>query len=282
MIINWSIGNTCNFNCTYCPDVLKSGSIPLPDPEKFAKAVKLVFDKFDSLEIQLSGGEPTVFPGLVLALEHLTPHPNKKIRIESNGSQDLSWWEKNKLFFQSVDLTYHQDWMNLDHIISVAKILQNANIPVNIKVPTTESNWEQSITALNSIKSQNISSDLQLLYKNFTKGNNKYYPYSDRQMQWYYNSRGIKPTEVTQTIEFKKQNNLNNYLGHLCWAGIDQLVIDKFGYVYRGWCEQGGYLGCIFEDDINWPEKPIVCRKSQCTNGFDLLVKKSNNSWNLT
>lgn len=282
MIINWSIGNTCNFNCEYCPDILKSGSISLPDTNKFADAFKLVFEKFDHLEIQISGGEPTIFPGIVAALEKITPHPNKKIRIESNGSQSLSWWETNKLFFQSVDLSYHQGPMSLEHIISVAKILQSAGAAVNIRVPTTDVNWENSIKALNTVKANDIEASLQLLYTNFTKGNNQYYPYTDRQMHWYYDSKGINNTDVPQTVEFRRQNNLNNYLGHLCWAGIDQLVIDKFGYVFRGWCEQGGYLGCIFEDDVQWPEKPIVCRRNQCSNGFDLLAKKSNNSWNLT
>lgn len=281
MIIEWSIGNTCNLNCEYCPDILKSGSVPLPDALKFADAVKYVYESFSELEITFIGGEPTVYPGLVLALSKISPDPNKKIKIESNGTPSLEWWDKNKHFFKRVDLSYHHDKVSQDHISNTAKLLKDSGVSVNIKIPTLPQNWESSVIALKRFRSESFKAELQLLYKNFTKGNNEYYDYTSRQMDYYYEDKGVAKEDIVTTIEFKKTNKLNAYLGHSCRAGLDQMIIDKFGYAFRGWCEQGGALGNVFEERVVWPSEPVLCRKILCTNGFDLNAKKSSKSWNI-
>lgn len=281
MIIEWSIGNTCNLSCEYCPDILKSGSIPLPDPERFSQAVEYVYKSFDELEITFIGGEPTIYPGLVLALSRLSLDPNKKFKIESNATPDIEWWKAHRHFFKKVDLSYHKESVSLDHVILVAETLKEASVSVSVKLPTLPNDWESTISGIKALRSKGIKAEIQLLYKNFTKGNNIYFDYSSRQMDYYYEDKGVKKDDVPETVEFKKTHKLNNYLGHFCKAGIDQMIIDKFGYVFRGWCEQGGPLGNVFEEYVSWPTDAIVCRKTLCSNGFDLNAKKSSKSWNI-
>ena len=33
LVVNWCLGNTCNFACSYCPTGLHDGSKRWPDPE---------------------------------------------------------------------------------------------------------------------------------------------------------------------------------------------------------------------------------------------------------
>jgi hypothetical protein len=68
--------------------------------------------------------------------------------------------------------------------------------------------------------------------------------------------------------------DLNHFKGWTCQAGVENLVIDRFGKIYRGWCLEGGLLGDINDPDFNFGLSPITCQKDSCCCGFDLLSKK--------
>jgi len=276
--IQWSLGNHCNYNCEYCPDILKSGSIPLPDPNKFAKAFGLLYDSFNEFNLQIIGGEPTAYNGLELALSSVRKTANKKLTLETNGSKTLPWWKDYLEHFSNVVISVH-DIKDADHILKVAELLQSNSIALIVKFPIQPMNWNEIVQIRDSFRHSNFTTELQLLYKNFTKGNNEYYEYSQEQMDYYYRDKGIATNQISNQIEQIRIHKLNEYTGHMCWAGVEQFVIDRQGYVFRGWCEQNGTLGNILEGAVNWTTNPVVCRRSLCTNGFDLQSRKSENSW---
>lgn len=277
--IQWNFTNHCNFNCEYCPDILKSGSITLPDPQIFVRAFDTIYTKFDSFEMSLLGGEPTTYKGLDWALNNITRDKNKKISIDTNGSREISWWNKYGEFFDLVTISYHQQILQKEHLFFVLETLKEKNVKTYIKLPITPKYWDDIIKVKNLLEDKGYNCEIQLLYKNFTKGNNQYYEYSEQQLNFYYKDKHVEDNQIEQQIEHIKIHKLNEYHGHMCWAGIDQIVIDKFGNVYRGWCSQGGEIGNVFANDITWPTDPIMCQKYLCTNGFDLQARKSKNSW---
>jgi MoaA/NifB/PqqE/SkfB family radical SAM enzyme len=277
--IQWNFTNHCNFNCEYCPDILKSGSISLPDPLLFVRGFAKVYDHFDSFELSLIGGEPTVFRGLEWALNNSIPNPNKRIVLETNGSREVSWWDQYGEFFSRVNISYHLHFLPVEHLIFVLEKLKEKNVDVTVKLPITPKYWDDVIKIKSLLEARAYKPEIQLLYKNFTKGNNDYYQYSEQQLNFYYKDKDVGEEQIVNQIEYKKIHRLNEYHGHMCWAGVDQFVIDKFGDVYRGWCEQGGSIGNLFMDNINWPTDPIMCQRRLCSNGFDLQARKSENSW---
>ena len=277
--IQWNLTNHCNFNCEYCPDVLKSGSILLPDPQTFVRGFSLVYNKFSSLRISLLGGEPTTYRGLEWALDSVDKDPNKKITLETNASREISWWNKYAEFLDKVIISFHLHFLKLEHLIFVLETLKDKNISVHIKLPITPKYWDDILKVRSILKDRGYDSELQLLYKNFTKGNNDYYVYGEQQLDYYYKDKDVSDIQIPEQIEYKKIYKLNQFHGHMCWAGVEQLVIDKFGNVYRGWCEQGGLIGNVYANDVKWPEGPIMCQKYLCSNGFDLEARKSENSW---
>jgi len=277
--IQWNFTNHCNFNCAYCPDTLKSGSITLPDPQVFVRAFDTIYTKFDSFQMSILGGEPTIYKGLDWALNNITKNQNKKISIDTNGSREVSWWKKYGELFDSVNISYHQHFLQIEHLFFVLETLKEKQVNTHIKLPITPKYWDDIIRVKTLLETKGYNCELQLLYKNFTKGNNQYYEYSEEQLNFYYKDKHVVEDQIKEQIEYKRVHRLNEYHGHMCWAGIDQFVIDKFGNVYRGWCNQGGELGNIYTDRVNWPNDPIMCRKQLCTNGFDLQARKSENSW---
>jgi MoaA/NifB/PqqE/SkfB family radical SAM enzyme len=255
------------------------GNTPLPDPLVFARAFDQIYENFESFEMSLLGGEPTVYKGLDWALDKLIKDSNKKISIDTNGSREIYWWQKYGEVFSSVTISYHQQFLQVEHLFFVLETLKQKNVLTHIKLPITPKYWDDIIRVKDMLQVKGYDPEIQLLYKNFTKGNNQYYEYGESQLNFYYNNKNIDDSQIENQIEYKRIHKLNEYHGHMCWSGIDQFVIDKFGNVYRGWCNQGGILGNIYKGEIVWPQDPIMCQKQLCTNGFDLLARKSVNSW---
>ena len=276
--IQWNIGNDCNYNCSYCHSDLKNGSNPFPNLDK----LRVGFDNIirqahpsSLIKIELIGGEITQS----LAIKQLlstTTTPNISFRIYSNGSADIAWWEEVRLNIYQMDLTYHPS-SDLSHFVSVVKAINKiAGEGLNIIIAAPHDAWDQALEAYAELKPFNPT--LQMLYSNFTRGNSKYYEYTEAQWNQFRTLSGI---EESTTKEYKKVHRLNNFYGHLCWAGVEQIVINNFGDVYRGWCFSGTSLGNIFNDTFVLDAKPKPCPKAQCNNGFDLNVRKSEKSWGM-
>lgn len=281
--IEWNLGNSCSLACSYCSKDLNNGTNPFPNYEVLRPAFDHIIDQtraFSSVQIEITGGEPTESSALRSVISELT-QDHIKLKLISNGSADIEWWASivNKLY--EVQLTYHAR-ANFDHFFSVVNVLKT--VRPRVLVAITPESWSTQKLVYDIMQSLGYDVHLQLLYSNFTKGNSNYLKYSQDQWNQYYISEGINPTikeEVVETIEFKRMHRLNDFFGHLCWAGLDQIVVDNFGDVYRGWCKADGSMGNIYKKNFVLDRQPRVCPKNQCKNGFDLQARKSENSWGL-
>lgn len=251
----------------------------MPDPLVFVKAFEDLCNSIEHFELSLLGGEPTAYKGLDWALDRVKLKPSQYIILETNGSRAVSWWDRYGDCFSKIIISYHQHFLSIEHLFFVIETLKEKNICTEIKLPITPKYWDEIIKLKHLLEARGYESSIQLLYKNFTKGNNDYYQYSEDQLNFYYKDKNVDDDQIVEQIEYKKIHRLNEYHGHMCWAGVEQFVIDKFGDVWRGWCEQGGSLGNLYTDVIKWPTDPIMCQRHLCSNGFDLQARKSENSW---
>jgi hypothetical protein len=230
---------------------------------------------FSLVNVELIGGEITQ-SSAIKELLLTTKNPKINFRIYSNGSADVAWWEEVRPNIYQMDLTYHPS-SDLTHFVSVVKSINKiAGKGLNLIIAAPHDNWDRSIEAYTELKPFNPT--LQMLYSNFARGNTNYFDYTEAQWSQFRTLSGI---EESKTKEFKKVHRLNNFYGHLCWAGVEQIVINNFGDVYRGWCFSGTSLGNIFNDTFVLDAKPKPCPKDQCNNGFDLNVRKSEQSWGM-
>ena len=278
--IDWNFGNSCDLKCSYCHKELHDGANPFPPLDKFDPAFAHLIEQtraFSRVNLEFSGGEPTQSP----ALQHIVlanQDDRIKFKINSNAQAPVDWWQwiAHKLY--DATLTYHQA-TDFGHFLTVSNAI-NEFIRPKIYVPLTPDTW--NLTPYRVLKDLGYEVHLQLLYSNFTRGNDTYLKYTQEQWDEYYTEKGIdihNTAQVEQTVEFKRVNHLNNYYGHMCWSGYNQIIIDNFGDVYRGWCKAGNSLGNVFRHDVLLDKQPAACPKRQCKNGFDLQAHKSKGSW---
>ena len=50
-VVNWCIGNTCNYSCTYCPDYLHDGSIKWFDYDEVEHFCNRVINHFEDKKL---------------------------------------------------------------------------------------------------------------------------------------------------------------------------------------------------------------------------------------
>jgi len=280
LIIDWNFGNECALKCSYCHVELHDGANPFPPADKFCPAFDHLIDQtraFSRVNLEFSGGEPTQSQSLQYII--LSNADDRiKFKINSNAQAPVEWWQKIAYKIYNSTLTYHQA-TDFEHFLTVANTLKEFIQP-KIHIPLTPDAW--NLKPYRQLKDLGHDVHLQLLYSNFTRGNDTYLKYTEDQWNEYYTEQGIdihNTAQVETTIEFKRVNHLNNYYGHLCWAGYNQIIIDNFGDVYRGWCKAGNSLGNVFRQDVVLDKQPAACPKTQCKNGFDLQAHKSKGSW---
>lgn len=72
-----------------------------------------------------------------------------------------------------------------------------------------------------------------------------------------------------------KRTMTNSFKGWVCYIGIDSINIEADGTVYRGVCLAGDPLGNI-NNDLVFPEEPMICPIGWCTCLSDMVVRKSS------
>lgn len=70
------------------------------------------------------------------------------------------------------------------------------------------------------------------------------------------------------------RNNLANFQGWTCSAGVDSIVVETDFQVWSGVCRNDN-MGNLFDENFSLLEKPTVCEKIQCTTCIaDLINNK--------
>lgn len=284
--IQWQIGNECNFKCDYCHPDCYDGSNKFIAYDKFQKGfdnLQASVDSYDLIEIEFQGGEPTVSQAIRDKLSSDTD-PRYRYILTTNASADLEWWAKAAPNFSHVTLAWHNNDLVRGHFTSVGKILHDTGIPFNIVINASSKpgHWDAATEAYEHCLDLGIPVHFKALYSNYQRGNNHFMPYTEEQWEYYTRVNNIQtPVEepVAVQIEWVEQRLYNNYKGHLCWAGVNQLVINYFGFAHRGWCQANDSFGNVYDQPLVLDAKPRVCPKDLCKNLFDQKAKKSNNSW---
>ena len=291
LLIEWFLTNSCNYDCIYCPSHLKDGKLSSWPLEKLKIAYHNIIDQatkfnFNIVKIQVNGGEPTNCESFrELLISDL--NPLIQFKLISNGSADLEWWKTISHKICEIDLTYHLQ-CDINHFKKVVErfLEHHRMISIRIPMPLDPLKWQIAFKAYKELLIYDLNPEMVMLYKNLSKGSNQYLDYTKDQWDTYFQHKGISNLSdnliPADTVEFKKINFLNDFYGHLCYAGVEQVVINYFGDVFRGWCYSNAPMGNVFNNTFELNPKPLPCPKAQCGNGFDLKAKKSNKSWGIS
>ena len=299
VVVNWNLGNFCNYNCSYCPPVLHDGSFGWNDYNVIENFISHTITHYSPKNVyfEFTGGEVTLWRDFIKCVKFIKKQGHD-VGFISNGSRTLRWWKKNCSYFDHVCLSFHPEEGDYLHFIEVVKIMsEKCRTHVNIMMHYDKKLWKhcKNVAEL-VIEIPNISLALQPLIVNF---GNKLYQYSEDQLhyidrQWHNLASKIKYSKTWKLYRgsmtmYDDINNLsenssahrfinnkkNNWKDWLCWSGVEQIVVDFDGSIMIGWCRVGGSFGNIKNTKtIAWPTSPVLCTKTMCHCNFDIMSKK--------
>ena len=294
-VVNWCLGNTCNYECSYCPAALHDGSKRWPDPNSIKNFIAKVKDHYFHKQVyfEFTGGEVTLYKHF-LEICQFCNEMGIKVGLISNGSRTIRYWEENKKYFDHVCLSFHPEFADPEHFINVVKVLNN-DVRTHVNIMMSPEKFEYCYEVADKVrKCGNISMALQPLIHDF---GDTLYDYTGFQKKIFDRQHDLMTKKIvwTKTFDYYRgamqmiyedgttaissahrfiSDKTNDWSGWKCYAGIEQLIVDMDGAIFRGWCKVGDAVGHIDDKDLNLPMEPIVCNKTMCHCNFDIMCTK--------
>ena len=178
-VIEWKIHNVCNYNCSFCFDDNKDGSVRWLSLEEYKKQFDKLYSVCDGMPywVQLTGGEPTLYPELIELLTYIKSK-GAYTSILSNGSRTIRWWKelRENNLLDVLYITHHSeqkaDYKHNAEVMNLFLDSQTETICVVTHVLNSlDSAFEaydyliENTGAVISLKSMNIKEyDIYLMY----------------------------------------------------------------------------------------------------------------------
>ena len=294
-VVNWCLGNTCNYECSYCPAALHDGSKRWPEPNTIKKFIMKVKNHYfhKNIYFEFTGGEVTMYKHFIDICKFCSDI-DIKVGLISNGSRTLRYWEENKQYFDHVCLSFHPEHADENHFNSVVKCLNN-DVRTHVNIMMSPEKFDYCYAVANKIKNLgNISMALQPLIHDF---GDTLFNYDEFQKKIFDKQHEL----ISKHIKFSKSfdyyrgamkmvdstgesmvssahrfisDKTNDWSGWQCYAGVEQLIVDMDGSIYRGWCKEDGKIGNIEDSNLSLPMNPVICSKKMCHCNFDIMSTK--------
>jgi organic radical activating enzyme len=303
--IEFMIGNYCNYKCWYCGPYANGGNTRWPNDYEFLlKNFKHLLDFYidngrDNFEVNLLGGEPSLWPNVSKFARDLKELYNVKVTMTTNGSRTLRWWEQNADSFDKILFSYHHKEADLEHYIQVLDTVYDKGIPINSLVMMDPTVWDECVQAIEKMKESRRSWFICAMevhppqytpeQRNFFKKHIKRRPPIYRLLKDEYENILKGKTKVVYKDGRKEKiernylscNDLNNFKGWMCNIGIENINIQKDGKI-TGICGNYVYGEERFYNlyDPNFAEvfqpklKPSLCTKTGCWCQPEMLMTK--------
>jgi organic radical activating enzyme len=298
--IEFVLGNVCNYKCHYCFPGCNEGTHRWPDIDKTISNIKKLFEYYKSkgkknFDLKIIGGETTLWPDLVYFIEELKKDTNLFSRISTNASRTLRYWEENSKFFNEITISVHNEYTDLNHIISVADVIHKQETSdLYVYVMMDPLNWNKSLNNFDYLyiqkrnwflSPQAVLFNGKTIYSNEQK---KIFENLPRRFSYSINKTQIKNISMMtregnlEPYDGKKilLNNANRFLGYKCNIGVDRIYIDIDSNI-RGACGQILFDGDLYIKDNNFSEKimtkeikPAICQQKFCSCGAEIALTK--------
>lgn len=219
--VQWNMGNSCNYECEYCPSILHDGSKPWLPLESYLTTIERLSQHYNDMgkrvDYELIGGEVTVIPGFEDIIRKISEYNTHNV-VFTNGSRTVKWWSKAKHYMDGVVLTFHPDSQDKQHIIDVInEIKDHVTIDINIAgIGGQVQDLGDFVEKLRLLfldcehnRYDNVSICVKTMYKKLLGRHSKqetYWNYTDLELE-VLQRPGIKPMPPVEPIEHIEENH---------------------------------------------------------------------------
>lgn len=301
-IVEWMLGNVCNYNCSYCSNEFKSGNKRFFDLQLYIdvcdKIIQESNEQGKKVWFKFTGGEPTMYPDLIKLLQHIKNTGNYNYLI-TNGSRTIRFWEeiKEAKCVDFISISHHVDQNPIiDHTIDLVKLFEDTEVTIIVNITCPTSHFDLAVTHYKTVHetapavvnlmhimdsgelSEYTNEQREILLQHPLKSNDLYKvkpkPTIPKQYQYHNGIIKVKYNDGKEAIDHA--NNFikkleNNFKGYSCDVGKSFIRI-AHDVVQRGLCGVGEPWS--IHDKKLFKTDPITCTKNTCNCVLDMLQSK--------
>lgn len=284
----WNITRFCNYDCSYCGSDTHDKVSRRPTLATLKRIANRFFEYAppEKIYFSITGGEPTAMTDFLPFLKWLYEQNVGMMGFVTNGARSLDYYKEAAGYVKFITYSYHPSEMPeskddafIEKVLATRDILDKG-IRVNVMIDTR---FRDRVKRVADIL---LSNDVFVAIRRIEE-----FPdikYAEEDKQWMIErtpQRTIAPLGKAllkdgSEMDVVSSDDLiikgyNNFAGWYCWVGVDYFYIDFDGDMWRGTCYQGGKLGNVYEDNIVFPGKPVVCRTKRCVCNGEVLARKT-------
>lgn len=281
--VEWNLGKRCNLDCDYCPSSIHDNFSPHTDIEILKSAVDKLANTGKNIRISLTGGEPSVHPKISELAEYIKSKDISWLSMTTNGLRPASWYDQQQDFFDQFVFSLHYGKFHEDIFQNILEFfsVRNGNTRILVHVMAHHKHMPLVMSDVNQMKFFNIPYVIRRI--RWTEGNHDLFDdmrYEPNDLLWIKDMIATAhpnclvnddiPMHANDIIKM----NWNKFKGWSCNAGLESLMINWDGTVYRATCRVGDKLGNIYNDDFVFPQDPVICTRNFCTCEADIPLTK--------
>lgn len=280
--VEWNLGKRCNYDCTYCPSEIHDNYSQHTDIEILKSCVDNLVKINKPIRISFTGGEPSVHPQFHELIDYCRKQKISWINVTTNGTRNYEYYEKLPVDQLVFSLHFEYDVMP---IIDKIKLLQTANKNIIAQIMAHHEHMQTVRLVRTILNSADINNTVRRI--RWTDGNHDIFDdmrYSSHDLQWIKEQTAtVEPNCIIDDCTPMHANDiiklkLNQFKDWTCNIGLESLMINWDGTVYRATCRVGDSLGNIYRGTFAVPNNPVVCTRNWCTCAADIPITKVLNS----
>jgi len=307
--IEWTLGNTCNYSCSYCSPSLHDNSFPWIDLAASKKFIDRIYEHYGSLGIEhyiwkFGGGEPTLYKSFPELCAYINAKPNSYIIPITNGSRKLDWWRANAENFFIVHFSVHPEFADAEHIMEVCDYLFEQGVNSFCHVMIKPDEYDRCMEIIETLKRSRHSGwgiqakPLHHIWATETADERELFPYTEEQKKIFTGTirnqvhagkmaglkinRDMTVTTDEGTRDFDPYwavtHEIVDWRGFHCMAGINRIYINYDKRVYLGaGCrvDRENFTGLTYDDpSLEFPSSGVICKQERCVCIADVQVPK--------
>ena len=300
--IVWQVNDFCNFRCSYCNYGNWGGRYKHEDDiDKILTTLDYIIDLYQErgykyFKLFLSGGEPTLWPGLVPTIELFREKVDEGscVGVNTNLSRGLKWWKEHYHLFDDIVASYHAEWTKDDKYFENYEWLCTRINYLCARVMMHKEKWDQCIAMTERLREcTNHIIDFVPVLDELRPTTEEYHYDEDWQIEFFKSNPDIKTQNfhifkkpnyayahmVVDGKEMPIESNMIMQNGWNFWRGWecniqDSLHIYPDGRIRQASCGVGPLVGNIAGEFDSSNIKPVICPKHHCHCAADFNITK--------
>lgn len=262
---SWDIHWKCNYRCPYCWwhnrwDELSQHNY-YPGIDRLINAWKRIYQLYGTVHIDISGGEPVLYPEFSTFLAQVTRYHTVSINTNLSNKvermlKDLNCHRTSLRF----NATFHPLFADADEFIKKLKLLQNNRYDVGASYLAWPGQLEDILIYREKFAQKGFRLSVLTFWGSY---NGKSYPdsYTEQEKEIIRPNLGKRSEEEFQIKPVITQ-------GKQCNAGHIYATVHPDGKALRcgggSWERENSPLGNIFDSDFALLNEPQICTSKYC------------------